>query len=83
MIRLIRKILRSLMGNQLVNAETLLTVNTEVEKILNDGALIRLTNDPNDMESLTPSILLLLRSNPSTPHKNKCNPIYMDMFGRQ
>ena len=71
------------MGNQLVNAETLLTLNIEVEKILNDRALIHLTNDPNDMDSLSPSILLLLRSNPSTSHKNNCNPIYMDMFGRQ
>ena len=67
MIRSIRKILRSILGNQLVNDETLLTVITEVEKILNDRPLTRVTNDPNDLDPLTPSQLLLLRPNSSLP----------------
>ncbi|CAB4016377.1 uncharacterized protein LOC106154518 [Paramuricea clavata] len=59
MIRLIRKMLCSILGNQLVNDETLLTVITEVEKILNDRPLTGVTNDPNDLDPLTPSQLLL------------------------
>jgi hypothetical protein len=46
MIRSIRKILRSILGNQLVNDETFLTVITEVEKILKDRPLIRVTSKP-------------------------------------
>ena len=67
MIRSIRKILRSLLGNQLVNDETLLTVLTEVEKILNGRPLTQLTDDPKDLNPLTPSQLLLLRPNLSIP----------------
>ena len=59
MIRSVRKILRALLGNQIVNDETLLTVMAEVEKILNDRPLTRLSEDPNDLESLTPNHLLL------------------------
>ena len=39
MIRSIRKILRSLLGSQIVDDETLLTRMAEVEKILNDRPL--------------------------------------------
>ena len=66
-IRSIRKILRSILGDQLVDDETLLTVMAEIEKILNDRPLTRLTNDPNDLCPLTPSQLLLLRPNASVP----------------
>ena len=52
MVGSIRKILRSLTGNQFVNDEILLTVN--------DRPLIHLTNDPNNIDSLIPSNLLLL-----------------------
>ena len=65
MIRSIRKILRSILGDQLVNDETLLTVIAEVEKILNDRPLTRVTNDPNNLDPLAPSQLLLLRPNSS------------------
>ena len=65
MIRSVRKILRALLGNQIVNDETLLTVMAEVEKILNDRPLTRLSEDPNDLEPLTPNHLLL-------SHRNAC-----------
>lgn len=55
MIRSIRKILRSLLGSQVVNDETLLTLMAEVEKILNDHPLTPSTSDSNDPEPLTPS----------------------------
>jgi hypothetical protein len=59
--------MRSILGNQLVNDETLLTVITEAEKILNDRPLTRVTNDPTGLDPLTPSQLLLLRPNSSLP----------------
>ena len=59
-IRSVRKILRALLGNQIVNDETLLTVMAEVEKILNDRPLTRLSEDPNDLEPLTPNHLCCL-----------------------
>ena len=63
MIRSIRKILRMLLGNQLVDDQTLHTFIAEVEKILNDRPLFPPTSDPRDSEPLTPSKLLLLRPN--------------------
>ena len=62
-IRSIRKILRSLLGEQLVDDETLLTFMAEVEKILNDRPLTPPSSDPKDLDPLTPSKLLLLRPN--------------------
>ncbi|XP_070570012.1 uncharacterized protein [Ptychodera flava] len=50
MIRSVKKILRSLMSNQLVDDETLLTLLSEVERILNDRPLVQQSDDPNDME---------------------------------
>ena len=63
MIRSARKILRALLGNQIVNDETLLTVMAEVEKILNDRPLTRVTEDPKDLEPLTSNHLLLSHRN--------------------
>jgi len=62
-IRSIRKILRSLLGDQLIDDETLLTFIAEVEKIINDRPFTPPTGDSNDLE---PSKLLLLRPNVST-----------------
>ena len=61
MIRSVRNILRALLGNQIVNDETLLSVMAEVEKIVNDRPLTRLSKDPNDLEPFTPNHLLLSR----------------------
>ena len=63
MIRSIRKILRFLLGDQLVGDQTLLTFIAEVEKILLDHPLVPLSSDPRYPESLSPSKLLLLRPN--------------------
>lgn len=62
-IRSIQKILRSLLGGQTVNDETLLALIAEVEKILNDRPLTPPKSDSNDPEHLTPSKLLLPRPN--------------------
>ena len=67
MIRSIRSILRHLLKDQPVNDETLLTFLAEVEKILNDRPLTKTSNSPQDLEALTPNMLLLNRP-------NKCYP---------
>jgi hypothetical protein len=57
-IRSIRKILNSLISKNTLNDETLNTVFCEVEKILNDRPITRVSSDPNDLEALTPNHLL-------------------------
>ncbi|XP_060555752.1 uncharacterized protein LOC132716484 [Ruditapes philippinarum] len=67
MIRSTRAILRSLVKEQLLTDEQLLTVVTEVEKILNDRPITRVSDDPKDPPVLTPSMILLLKSNTCIP----------------
>ena len=64
-IRSIRKILRALLGQQLVTDEMLQTLMAKVAGILNSPPLTPVSSDPKDLEPLTPNHLLLLRSNPS------------------
>ena len=66
-IRSIRKILRALLGQQLVTDEMLQTLTAEIAGILNSRPLTPVSSDPEDLEPLTPNHLLLLRSNPSLP----------------
>lgn len=67
LIRSIRKILKALLGQQLVNDEMLRTVMAEVQGILNSRPLTPISSDPKDLEPLTPNHLLLLRENPNLP----------------
>lgn len=67
MIRSVRSILKTLIKEQLVSDETLRTVMAEVERIINDRPITTLSDDPTDPEPLTPSRLLLMRSNSSIP----------------
>ena len=67
MIRSIQKILGALLKEQLVNDELLSTLMCEVERILNDRPFTSLSDQPDDPEPLTPSKLLLLRSNSCFP----------------
>ena len=64
-IRSVRKILRALLGEQIVSDESLRTLMTEVQGILNSRALTPVSSDPRDLEPITPNHLLLLRSNPN------------------
>ena len=65
LIRSLRRILRSMIGERLLDDETLVTFLTEVEKIMNNRPITRVSDDINDLEALTPNHILLLRDNPS------------------
>ena len=67
MIRTVRKILNSVINMQLLNDEQLVTVVAEAEKVLNDRPLSYVSDDVKSLDVLTPSKLLLLRSNRCMP----------------
>lgn len=62
-----KKVLRSVIKQQVLNDEGLRTVLCEVEAILNGCPLTIASDDPMDLEPLTPNHLLLLRGKPSLP----------------
>ena len=66
MIRTIRKNMRALIGDRIVDDKTLLTVMCEVEKMINDRPLTRQCDDPRDLAALTPNTLLLSYRNESS-----------------
>jgi hypothetical protein len=79
-IRSIRRILAALTTEQTLDDETLVTLLVEVERILNDRQLVRGEGQFDDLEPLTPSKLLLVRS-------KSCLPLGVfvgaDRFGRR
>uniref|UniRef100_A0A8C4RP05 Tripartite motif-containing protein 16-like n=1 Tax=Erpetoichthys calabaricus TaxID=27687 RepID=A0A8C4RP05_ERPCA len=66
-IRNIRKILNSTLNQQTLDDESLQTVTCEVESIINNRPLTKTSDDPNDLEPLTPNHLLLLKTQPDMP----------------
>ena len=67
-MRSVKKLLRHLVGERLLNDEELVSFLCEVEKILNDRPLTRMGSDPRDATPLTPNHLLLLKSNDCSPN---------------
>ena len=67
MIRLVRKVLSSVLRQQRLDDDGLHTVLCEVEAILNDRPITKLADDPTDLEPLTPNHLLLLKGKPALP----------------
>lgn len=67
MIRLIRRVLSSVLRQQTLDDDGLHTVVCEAEAILNDRPLTKLSDDPSDLEPLTPNHLLLLKGKPALP----------------
>ena len=61
-IRSVRRVLSSVMREQAVDDDSLLTMMTMVEGILNGRPLVQSSDDPNDLETITPDDLLLLKS---------------------
>ena len=66
-IRSIRKILRSLLHEQLISGETLRTLMAGIEGILNNRPLTPNSHNTSDLEPLTPNHLLLQLSNLNLP----------------
>ncbi|XP_033121903.1 uncharacterized protein LOC117120914, partial [Anneissia japonica] len=67
LIRSTRKILKNLLGEQVVCDEVLATVMTEVEGILNARPLTEISLDARDCQPLTPNHLILMKQSPSLP----------------
>jgi hypothetical protein len=66
-IRTVRKILSALLKQQTVDDECLTTIMCEVESIMmNSRPLTKVSDDPNDLEALTPNHLLLLQTSMET-----------------
>lgn len=66
-IRMVRRILTSVLHQQTLNDEGFHTVLCEVEAILNDRPITKLSGDPNDLEALTPNHLLTMKRKPVLP----------------
>ena len=66
-IRTVRKVIRAITKEQLLDDEGLNTLMCEVEAIVNGRPLTKLSDDPRDLEPLTPNHLLLLRSGSELP----------------
>ncbi|XP_041918191.1 uncharacterized protein LOC121682205 isoform X4 [Alosa sapidissima] len=67
LIRMVRHILCSVCKQQTLDDEGLSTVFCEVEAILNSRPITKVSDDPHDLEALTPNHILLLRTNPLLP----------------
>lgn len=67
MIRLVRRVLSSVLRQQKLDDDGLHTVFCEAEAILNDRPITKLSDDANDLEPLTPNHLLLLKGKPALP----------------
>ncbi|XP_071493377.1 uncharacterized protein [Diadema antillarum] len=66
-IRTVRQLLFSLTKQQVMSDESLQTLFCEVESIINSRPITRVSDDPNDLEALTPNHLLQLKSTPLLP----------------
>ncbi len=80
MIRIVRRVLHSVLRQQMLDDDGLHTVMCEVEAILNDRPITKLSDDPNDLEPLTPNHLLLLKGKPALP-PGLFDP--SDMYGKR
>lgn len=67
LIRLVKKVLYSVLKEQTLDEETLQTALCEVEAIMNDRPITTVSSDPNDLEPLTPNHLLQLKAKPIIP----------------
>ena len=79
-IRTIRKILLAVCREQRLTDESLHTFMCEVEFIINSRPLTKSSDDPNDLEALTPNHLLLMKSNSTLPPGVFCKS---DVYSRK
>ncbi len=75
MVRSCEKAMISILGNRTLKDETLITTMCLVEQILNARPLTPLSDDPEDLEALTPNQFLLGRSSQAIsfmPYSEHC-----------
>ncbi|XP_063400135.1 uncharacterized protein LOC134684760 [Mytilus trossulus] len=82
LIAVTKTLLKKVLGKSLVDFQTLCTIVTEVESVMNDRPLTYTSTNINDSEPLTPSHLLCGRKirSLSYPHSEQDNsePVFMD-----
>ncbi|KAL4009060.1 hypothetical protein ACER0C_002912 [Sarotherodon galilaeus] len=84
LIKSVRKISSATLKTQNLDEESLQTFLCETEAILNSRPITTPSNDPNDLEALTPNHLLLLKARPSlTPGLFQQEDIYARRRWRQ
>ena len=67
LVRSVKTVLKSLVKQELLTDEQLVSFVCEVEKVLNDRPLTVVSSDPRDATPITPNHLLLLKGNSSGP----------------
>lgn len=67
LIRLVRKVLSFVLRQQKLDEDGLYTVFCEVEAILNNCPITKLSDDANGLEPLASNHLLLLKGKPALP----------------
>ncbi|XP_071486966.1 uncharacterized protein [Diadema antillarum] len=66
-IRTVRELLFNLVKQQTLDDEGLQTLLCEAEAIINGRPITKVSDDPTDLEALTPNHLLLMKSQPQLP----------------
>ncbi len=56
-----------MLNQQVLDEEGLYTILCEVEAIMNDRPITKASDDPNDLEPLSPNHLLLMKKQPIMP----------------
>ncbi|CAC5383130.1 unnamed protein product [Mytilus coruscus] len=67
LIRSVRKVMNSVIKEQILDDESLHTLMCEIESILNSRRITRNTDSHRDLEPLTPNHLLLMKQKPNLP----------------
>ncbi|XP_055927959.1 uncharacterized protein LOC129959161 [Argiope bruennichi] len=70
-VRMLKELLRRVLGKSIINYEELLTILCDCESIINARQLTYIQDDPNELLPLTPSMFIHGNSNYETPDLDK------------